>query len=71
VCVHKFKAEVLNGVLKTVPFRVLVAHAYNPSYSEGRHQEDRGSKLALEKYFVRSYLEKPQHKKGQVEWLKQ
>jgi hypothetical protein len=33
-----------------------VAHAYNPSYSGGRHQEDCGSKLMTEK--------------GQVGWLK-
>jgi hypothetical protein len=34
-----------------------VAHACNPSYSEGRYQEDRGSKPALGRQFERSYLE--------------
>jgi hypothetical protein len=29
--------------------RALVAHAYNPSYSGGRDQEDRGLKLASSK----------------------
>jgi hypothetical protein len=32
--------------IKDVPCRVLVAHAYNPSYSGGRDQEDGGSKPA-------------------------
>jgi hypothetical protein len=46
----------------------LVAHTYNPSYSGGRDQEDCGLKLALDKQFVRPYLENTQHKKA--EWLK-
>jgi hypothetical protein len=47
-----------------------VAHAYNPSYSEGRDQEDHGSKPAQENSFVRPYLEKPFTKIRLVEWLK-
>jgi hypothetical protein len=39
----------------------LVAHTCNPSYSEGREQEDHSS---------RPYLEKIHHKKGLMEWLK-
>jgi hypothetical protein len=49
---------------------VLVAHAYNPSYSGGRDLENHGSKPALGKLFLRPYLEKPYHKQGLVEWLK-
>jgi hypothetical protein len=45
------------------------AHACNPSYSGSRKQEDRGSKPALVKLFLRPYLEKKksQHKKGLAE----
>jgi hypothetical protein len=46
-----------------------VAHAYNPSYSEGRDQ-DCGSKPALANSSVRPYLEKSFTKIGLVEWLK-
>jgi hypothetical protein len=42
----------------------------NPSYSDGRDQEDHSSKPALGKQFERPYLEKQNHKKGLVEWLK-
>jgi hypothetical protein len=35
---------------------VLMAHVYNPSYSEGRDQEDCGLKPAKVKYFSRPYL---------------
>jgi hypothetical protein len=49
---------------------VLVAQTCNPSYLEGRFQED----LVLNpagKYFTRLYLEKKTiPKKGLVEWLK-
>jgi hypothetical protein len=38
--------------------RALVAHAYNPSYSGGRDQEDLGSKPISCKLFTRPYLEK-------------
>jgi hypothetical protein len=47
----------------------LVAHACNPSYSEGRDQEDHGSKPAPGKQFRRPYLKKPHHIKGLAEWL--
>jgi hypothetical protein len=48
----------------------LVAHVCNPSYSGGTDQENQGSKPALSKQFGRPYLEKIQHKKGLVKWLK-
>jgi hypothetical protein len=47
-----------------------MAHTYNPSYSEGRDQEDHGSKPVLGKQFSRPYLKKVHHKKGLLEWLK-
>jgi hypothetical protein len=50
--------------------RMLVAHAYNPSYSGGRDQEDHGSKPAWANSSARSYFEKPFTKIGLVEWLK-
>jgi hypothetical protein len=37
--------------------QVLVAHAYNPSYSGGRDQENHGSKQPRQ-MFVSLYLEK-------------
>jgi hypothetical protein len=40
-----------------------MAHAYNPSYSRGRDQEDLSSKPALGKEFRKPYLEKTHHKK--------
>jgi hypothetical protein len=47
-----------------------VAQAYNPSYSGGSDQEDRGLKPAWGNTSERSYLEQIQHKKVLVEWLK-
>jgi hypothetical protein len=47
-----------------------VAHAYNPSYSGGRDQEDCSSKPARADSSARPYLEKPFTKIGLVEWLK-
>jgi hypothetical protein len=47
-----------------------MALASNPSYSEGRDQEDCGSKPAGAKYFARPYLKKPFTKIELVEWLK-
>jgi hypothetical protein len=41
-----------------------VAHAYNPSYSGGKDQEDHGLKPPQANSSVRSYLEKPFKKKG-------
>jgi hypothetical protein len=38
-----------------------LAHAYNPSYSRGRDQEDDGSKPASAKKFSRPYLKKTHH----------
>jgi hypothetical protein len=37
----------ISSLLKVGSSQVLVAHACNPSYSEGRDQEDPGSKPAL------------------------
>jgi hypothetical protein len=36
-----------------------VAHPCNPSYSEGRDKEDRGSKPAQANSPIRPYLKKP------------
>jgi hypothetical protein len=47
-----------------------MAHACNPSYSDGRHQEDCGSKPAWPNSSGRPYLEKTLHKKWLVEWFK-
>jgi hypothetical protein len=44
-------------------------HAYNPSYSGGRDQEDSGSKSTPHKQFTRPYLKNTQHKKEMVEWF--
>jgi hypothetical protein len=50
--------------------QVLVAHAYNPSYSGGRDQKDLGSKPAQANSLRDPILKKPLTKKGLVEWLK-
>jgi hypothetical protein len=47
-----------------------VAHAYNPSYSGGRGQEDCGSKPAWANSSRDPILKKPFTKIGLVEWLK-
>jgi hypothetical protein len=47
-----------------------VAHAYNPSSSGDRDQEDQGSKSTPGKQFLRHYLAKTHHKKGLVVWLR-
>jgi hypothetical protein len=52
------------------PSQVLVAHAYNPSYSGGRDQKDLGSKPAQANSLRDPILKKPLTKKGLVEWLK-
>jgi hypothetical protein len=46
---------------------VPVAHAYNPSYLEGRDQEDLGSKPAWANSSRKPYLKKPFTKIGLVE----
>jgi hypothetical protein len=46
---------------------VLVAHAYNPSYSRDRDREDLGFNPARANSFERTYLENTLHKKGLVE----
>jgi hypothetical protein len=50
--------------------QVLVAFAYNLSYSGGRDQEDCGSKPAWANSWQDPILKKTLHKKGLVEWLK-
>jgi hypothetical protein len=49
---------------------VLVPYTYNPTYSGGRDQEDRGSNPAQANSSVRPYLKKTLQKKELVEWLK-
>jgi hypothetical protein len=53
-----------NFVVKTATGQPSVAHGCNPSYSEGRDQEDHGLKPAWANFSVRPYLEKPTTKKG-------
>jgi hypothetical protein len=48
----------------------LVAHSCNPTYSEGRDQEDRGSKSAWANSSQNPILKTPITKIGLVEWLK-
>jgi hypothetical protein len=48
---------------------VPVAHAYNPSYSGGRHQEDPSPKPVHTKSSQDPTQKKPFTKKGLVEWL--
>jgi hypothetical protein len=54
--------------------RVLVGHAYNPSYSGGRDQEARGSKPArankLQDPISKLFTHTKKAKLGLVEWLK-
>jgi hypothetical protein len=47
-----------------------VAHAYNPSYSGGRDQEDHGSKPIWANSSRDPTSKKPFTKIGLVEWLK-
>jgi hypothetical protein len=49
---------------------VLVVHACNPSYSGGRDQEDRGSKLTWANSLKDPISKKTFTKIGLVEWLK-
>jgi hypothetical protein len=50
------KKEGERQVRKNRQSQVLVAHAYNPSFSGSRDQEDRGSKQSPSKQFPRPYL---------------
>jgi hypothetical protein len=47
-----------------------VAHACNPSYSEGRDQEDHNLKPAPQKIVCEPQSQKIPSQKGLVEWLK-
>jgi hypothetical protein len=49
---------------------VLVAHAYNPSYSEGRDQEDHSTNPAHTSSLQDPISKNIQHKKELEEWLK-
>jgi hypothetical protein len=49
---------------------MLVAHAYNPSYSGGRDQEDGISKPARANIPETLSQKHPSQQKGLVEWLK-
>jgi hypothetical protein len=55
---------------KVIRCGVLVAHAFNHSYSGGRDQEDRSSTPAQENSSQNPIWKKNHHKKGLVEWLK-
>jgi hypothetical protein len=57
-------------VLKDKQGRVLVAHAWNPSYSGDRDQENRGSKTAWANSLQDPIWKTAITKKGLVEWLK-
>jgi hypothetical protein len=48
----------------------MVVHAYNPSYWEGRDQEDHGLKSTQANSSLDSILKKNPSQKGLVEWLK-
>jgi hypothetical protein len=62
-----FNIMIKKPFIKPVP----EAHAYNPSYSEGRDQEDRGSKAAQANSSSRDTIsKKPFTKIGLVEWFK-
>jgi hypothetical protein len=47
-----------------------VTHTYNPSYSAGRDQEDRGLKAAQAKSSRDPISKKTHHRKGLAEWIK-
>jgi hypothetical protein len=47
-----------------------VAHTYNPGYSEGRDQEDCGSRPAWQIVLQDLISKKPFTEKGLVEWFK-
>jgi hypothetical protein len=47
-----------------------MAHAYNPSYSRGREQEDHRSKLVQANNSQDPIAKIPNTKKGLLEWLK-
>jgi hypothetical protein len=55
---HSFGPSVQSQRKDTHLGQALVAHSYNPSFSEGRDQEDWGLKPAQANSFMRSYLEK-------------
>jgi hypothetical protein len=62
---------IVDFVIKTIICQALVAHACNPSYSEGRDLKGHDSKPASANSSMRSCLEKKTFtKKGLVEWLK-
>jgi hypothetical protein len=55
-------------VIKNLPVsKVPVSHAYNPSYSGGRDQEDTGPSPAWANKVMRPYFENTQHENGLAE----
>jgi hypothetical protein len=59
-----------NTVQNISSCQMLVAHAYNPSYSGGRDQDDCSSKPAQANSSRDSIWKKTHRKKGLMEWLK-
>jgi hypothetical protein len=55
---------------KKISSQVLMAHAYNPSFSEGKDQEDHSLKPAPLNSLQNPISKKTQHKKGLLEWFK-
>jgi hypothetical protein len=47
-----------------------LAHAYNPSYSGGKDEEDHSLKPVWANSLRDSLLKKNHHNKGPMEWLK-
>jgi hypothetical protein len=76
-CIKKYKGVVPTAGLNLIQegaqfylklnnkafFKILVTHAYNPTYSEGRDQEDLNLKLALANS-LGDYLKNTHHRKG-------
>jgi hypothetical protein len=58
----------LSSITTADTSQALVAHACNPSYSEGRDLEDQGSKPA-QANSLQDPISKISHKKELVEWL--
>jgi hypothetical protein len=59
---HSEKREVRKRALRKIVKKEQVAHACNPSYSEGRDQEDRGSKPVWAESLQDPILEKQKQK---------
>jgi hypothetical protein len=66
ISTDKVKSSPKNIQLSQAP----VAHAYNPSYSGSKDQENLGSKPAWANSLGVPILKNIHHKKGLAEWLK-